>query len=218
MLANPTRWEYVLIRASIFIIRYLGLWCLLYFILAAAIGRVRVIRHPASLVIEAIGLIEICFYLFWFLPYKRYLQRPGIFPPPLSRAERSALFFRCLSLVPDMEWFLRGWNQTAPLEDIGREDRKDWLLWAIFEREGLPGDDNEELEEYLIAVEEKTGIKLKPGHGKAKPLRLNFEPVNMTHRNFFFYLVSNIALAGSTMVYENINSQSLTRYSGLRTQ
>jgi hypothetical protein len=190
MLVGQSTAEYVLIKAFVYTFSYLGLACLLYFYLALSIGGVKTISHPVSIAIEVIGAIEILFYLFWFLPYRHYLQKqPPRFPPSLNRSERHELFYKSLSVTSDIELFTRKWMCGASIEDLRRESLKEWLLWAFFNREGPPGDDDEELEGYLESIEEVLGRNIKPGYGPAKTLRLNFDKIKVSHRSLLYYLV-----------------------------
>lgn len=67
---------------------------------------------------------------------------------------------------------------------------KDFFLWAFFNHDGPPGDDNEELEEYVFAMEKLLGEPIEAGRGNAKCLRLTLDKVNMLHRSLVWYLVS----------------------------
>lgn len=68
---------------------------------------------------------------------------------------------------------------------------KDFFLWAFFNRDGPPGDDDEELEEYVFAMEKLLGQPIEAGRGNAKCLRLTLDKVNMLHRSLIWYLVSS---------------------------
>ncbi|KAF2477191.1 uncharacterized protein BDR25DRAFT_251793 [Lindgomyces ingoldianus] len=189
MLVGQSTAEYILIKTIIYFFSYLGLLCILYFYLALSIGGVRVIAHPVSIFIESIGAIEILWYLVWFLPYRRYLHKQrAAFPPRLSRYERQRLFRKSLETTADIELFTRKWMGGAHLDDIRRENIKEWMLWALFNREGSPAEDDEELEAYLFEIEEKLGWAVKPGWGPAKSLRLNFDRFEVTHRSLIYYL------------------------------
>lgn len=148
------------------------------------------VTHPFSIFVEVVGAIEILWYLAWFLPYRHYLQRPGIRPTPLRRAQRRQLFRKALDLITDGEQFVRKWMQNSHLEDIRRENLKDWFLWALWERDGPPGEDDEELEDIISEVEERLDMKIKPGRGDAEALRPSFDRIRMTHRSLFWYIVS----------------------------
>jgi len=186
-----------MIRFSIFLFSYLGLGCLIYFVVVAAFGRVAGIAHPFSITVEAIGAIEIIWYLAIFLPRKSFLQkREGRYvPPALTRSQRKALFHQSVNLVPDQSYFARKWLLYAHWDDIRRENIKDWLLWALWDRDGLPGDDDEELEEYLVEIETQLGMVIGKGRGEAEALRLSFDKVRMTHRSLFYYMVSALVTA-----------------------
>lgn len=82
------------------------------------------------------------------------------------------------------------WFLGAPVEEIKRENLKEFFLWAFFNRGGPPGDDDEELEEYVAQTEGLLGKEIAPGKGNAKCLRLTLENVNMMHRSLVWYTVS----------------------------
>ncbi|PVH93901.1 hypothetical protein DM02DRAFT_676540 [Periconia macrospinosa] len=190
MLVGKSTVEYVFVRGMIYFFSYLGLLCLGYFYLAVAIGGKTWISHPFSIAIETIGAIEILFYFFWFLPYRHYLhkQKP-LFPAPLSREERKKLFHKSLGTRSDIDLFIKKWMGEGNVEDVRRENLKEWLLWAVFDREGQPGEDDEELEEYVTEVENFLGREIRPGWGPVESIRLNFQPFTISHRSLVFYLV-----------------------------
>jgi hypothetical protein len=78
----------------------------------------------------------------------------------------------------------------APAETIKRENLKDFFLWGFFNRGGSPGEDDEELEEYITATEKLLGREIEEGRGSAVCLRLTLDPVNMLHRSLLWYSVS----------------------------
>ena len=177
-------------RALIYVFCYTGAGCVIYFFVALAIGGVPAVAHPFSLIIEIYGLLELTFYFGFFIHYRSYLQRPAIFPPPLDREERRALFEKAACNVPDMELFMRKWLMNAHVDDIRRENIKDWLLWALFEKQGPCPEHDAELEEYISFAEEIWGERLKPGRTEAKAVLLSFDEVPMMHRSLLFYGVS----------------------------
>jgi hypothetical protein len=198
MLLDKKYWELLLAKTRIYLCSHLGLICLGYFIVVAILGGIPAVRFGLSILIEVLGAIEIAWYLFWFLPYRTRLQRkPGYIPPPLTKAQRQALFRAVLEYVPDYEHFTRRWFRNAHMEDIRRENVKDWLLWLLFEREGSQdekqggeGDVNIELEDYITELEEKLEMRIKPGRGEAEALRPSFDPVKVAHRSLTYYTVS----------------------------
>jgi len=79
----------------------------------------------------------------------------------------------------------------APLDEIKRENVKTSSYGLSSTRGGVPpGDDDEELEEYIEATEELLGRKIEPGRGSAPCFRLTFDRVDMLHRSLIWYLVS----------------------------
>lgn len=190
MLVGLSKPELIFVRVTAVLLIYPGLICLAYFVLAALAGGVPAIAHPFSIFIEVYGAIEILWYLFWFLPFKHRLQRPGFAPSRMTREERKELFTKGMSTVPDLEAYMRGWFDKAHMEDIRRDNLKEWLLWSLFGRDGGFGDDAAELDEYIQELEERMAVTFKKGRGDAKALRLSFDPVKMTHRSLLFYSVS----------------------------
>lgn len=198
MIVNNSWPEYLGIRLVILLMRDLGLLCLGYFFIVLALGGVIAAAHPVSITIEALGAIEILFYVSFFLPYCFFLQSHRPYKPiPLNREERAKLFYRGVSLIPDAEQFIRKWSNNAHLEDIRVDNVKDWLLWALFETEDIREiglDTHDELAEYIEHVRRHLGLDLKPGRGPAETLRLSFDPIYMEHRSLVYYLVSPRAL------------------------
>lgn len=189
MVPNKVQYFYVVFRAVLTLINNIGLATLLYFFAILSLAGVRGVSHPVSIFILVVGLIEILFYLAWFLPYRAYRQNPGPRPVPLTRVLRKQLFDRSLQYSHDPELFLRGWFAKAHMDDIRAENIKEWLTWALFDRDGDPGEDDAELNEYLADIEERGGVKVKKGTGDAESIRLPFDPVVMRHRSLLFYSV-----------------------------
>ncbi|KLU85086.1 hypothetical protein MAPG_04118 [Magnaporthiopsis poae ATCC 64411] len=187
--------DYFLARSLIFLFTYSGLLCGGYFVIASAYGGLPWISHPASIVIEIFAAIELLWFLCGYLPFRELSQRNTrtdhalLQPEPLNRAERAAFFAKCMSLVPDMEHFIRKWVQNAHLDDVRRDNVKDWLLWGLFDREGDSGEDDEELDQYLGVCEARLGATLRKGRGDSRAIRMSFDPVNMNHRSLFFYYI-----------------------------
>lgn len=189
------RWDYFVARGLVFLFTYFGLLCGGYFVVAAAYGGLPWISHPASIAIEILAAIELLWFLCAYLPFRELAQRKTrtdsalLQPEPLNRAERAAFFAKVTSLVPDMEHFIRKWVENAHLDDIRRDNVKDWLLWGLFDREGPPGEDDEELEQYLGVWEARLGATLRKGRGDCHAIKMSFDPVWMNHRSLFFYYV-----------------------------
>lgn len=188
---GTSRAEYIFIRFCIIGLHYLAPLCLLYCALVIALyGFKTAITSPVPLVIESIAVAESLFFLFVYLPYRYRLQREAIHPPAPTRDERRELFAHCNANIADPEGYLQKWFLGADLKDIKRENVKEFLLWAFFNRGGPPGDDDEELEEYVIATEKLLGKPIEEGRGKAQCLRLTLDRVDMLHRSLVWYCVS----------------------------
>ena len=66
---------------------------------------------------------------------------------------------------------------------------KEFFLWAFFNRGGTPGEDEDELDEYIDATEKLLGRPIEEGRGKALCLRLTLDRVSMLHRSLIWYTV-----------------------------
>ncbi len=81
------------------------------------------------------------------------------------------------------------WFKDAPLSEIKRENVKEFYRWAFLDTGDYDATDDEELDEYVRKYEETHGLKIEPGYGNAKCLRLTLDPVDMVHRSLAWYLV-----------------------------
>lgn len=189
MLLDHNPWTYAAVVGTKYAITYVGLACLVYFFLVAfAFGRAG-IAQPVSIAIEAYGAVEILWYLLWFLPFKARLQRPGMPMAQMTLAQRRKLIANILKNVPDVRLFVRKWFCQAHIDQIYRNNVKDWLAWALFARESreLSQAEWDELDEYVDEAQEQAGLDLPPGRAEGKPMRLNLEPVQMIHRPLLWY-------------------------------
>ena len=140
-------------------------------------------------VLEIWCTLEAAFYLFFFLPYRAYRQRPANHPTLPSREHRQELFRRCHRNIPDPERYLAKWFRDAPVAEIKRENVKDFLRWAFLNMRHHDPAFDEELAEYVAELEKLLGRKLEPGYGKATCLRLTYDRVDMWHRSLTWYMV-----------------------------
>ncbi|KAJ3902768.1 hypothetical protein F5879DRAFT_962740 [Lentinula edodes] len=134
------------------------------------------------------ALLEASFYLFVYRPRRTVLQKSIYTPPPLTRAQRHALFLQCSKRIAGSRYPL-GWF-TSP--NIKRQNVVEWILWALFSAtpEAAQESWEEEMEEYVTKVEELLGMKLEQGRVDAtSALRLTLDPVKMVHRPLVWYLV-----------------------------
>jgi len=146
--------------------------------------------HRLPLVIGIWPMVETAFYFLVYLPRRQFLQRPAIHPYLLPQSERKELFKRGIEHMPNPERYLVKWCKDAPLSEIKRENVKDFYRWAFLNSKTSTSFEEAELEEYVDKFEEYSGLKIEPGYGSAKCLRLTLDPVDMVHRSLAWYLVS----------------------------
>lgn len=181
--------EYLFIRGCIAGLTTWPILCVLY---CAALATSRILQSPIhrfSRPVEALAVAEAAFFLFFF-PFRAHLKREAVHPPPPSREERRELYRRCNANIADPESYIQTWFLGASLEEIKKDNVKEFLLWAFFNRGGEPGEDDEELEEYLGEMEKLLGREFPNGMGTAKCLRLTIDDPNMLHRSLIWYAVS----------------------------
>ena len=181
--------EYWFIRLCIVGLHYISPLCIGYCVLLVYLYGFKATKYRFPLLVETGAVLETLFYFLVYLPYNRYLQRKTAHPPLPSREERRELFSLCNDNITDCEGYLRKWFLGADINEIKRENLKDFLLWAFFNRGGLPGDDDDELEEYVSATEKLLGRPIEEGRGSAQALRLTLDKVDMLHRSLIWYFV-----------------------------
>lgn len=194
--------EYYFIRICILGLHYLAPLCLVYCVFVTGLyGLKTAVTSPIPLVVESLAIAETLFFLFVYIPYRYYLQRDAIHPPAPTREERRELFRLCDENISDPEAYLQKWFLGADPKEIKRENFKEFLLWAFFNRGGPPGEDDEELEEYVVATEELLGRPLEEGRGNAVCLRLTLDRVEMLHRSLTWYFVKLFDLLSAPDIY-----------------
>lgn len=182
--------ETLFIKICILGLHYLAPLCVSYTVFVIYLYGFKATAYRFPPIVEIIALAESLFYLCGYLPYRIYLQREAEHPPAPSKAERQKLYELCNESVPDAEAYIQKWFLGAPREEIKRENVKEFLLWAFFNRGGPPGDDDEELEEHIDDFEKVLGRKIEPGRGNAECLRLTLDKADMLHRSLVWYFVS----------------------------
>ena len=181
--------EYAFIRIFIFILHYIAplsfLYCIIITMDPAATYRIR----PA---VELWIFAEALFWTCFFFPYRWYLQHAATHPAPRSKEERRKLFDYVKTEVTDPDQFIQGWFKGAEIKDIRRDDVKEWLTWAFFDRDYEGREDEDEIEEYTLEIESMLRKDFRPGKGTVKPLKLTIDPVDMLHRSLLWYFVSTL--------------------------
>ncbi|ROV95916.1 hypothetical protein VSDG_05125 [Cytospora chrysosperma] len=130
--------------------------------------------------------IEALYYFFVLRPFQRRLSHVARHPPP--EPDRAAIFQRCLDNVPDPERYLSLWAMGADINDIKRDNVRDFLLWAFFDRQETSPEIEDELETFVAKTEAQLGRPLAPGRGSARHIRLTFDQVPHRYRSFVWYL------------------------------
>lgn len=181
-------WDYLFIRACIFVLHSIAPLSLIYSLVSAAVPLPAYLYPPR--ILQVWLALEAIFYVAIYLPLRKYLQRAAKHPTLLSRDDRRRLFWRCHNNIPDPTQYLRKWFRGASEAEIKRENIKDFFRWAFLNT----GDPNleyeEELEEYATEMERLLGRHIEPGRGNANCFRLTLDKVEMSHRSLTWYLVS----------------------------
>ncbi|CAE6430237.1 unnamed protein product [Rhizoctonia solani] len=143
-------------------------------------------------ILTASALVESLFYLFVFLPRKAHLQKPAVHPPALSTEDRHELFTRCLSHLKSVDSFKQWFHDSSA--EIRRENVIEWLKWGFFAGEIGTGQEsekhNQEIEEYLKALEQALGETFPPGYNpELKSIRTTLDDVIIYHRPVVWYLI-----------------------------
>ncbi|KAK8075507.1 hypothetical protein PG997_010170 [Apiospora hydei] len=190
MLGTSLR-ELLFIRLCIVLLQYGTLILLAGLAAAAALGGWDALAHPVSKVALGYVVLDALYYFFLWIPYNRRLWDEADHPPPLSPEDRRALFLRCDENVPDFDRYLRLWFLGADPAEIRRDNVRDFILWAFFDRR--PGaesaDEAAECAGYLDIIEQRLGHELEPGRGSAQSLRLTFDSIETRYRSFIWYIL-----------------------------
>ena len=184
---NNTWSQYVMIRLVILFLHALAPLCTVYTltILRRAFFAHHLTQPVFTTGLQLYCLAETLFFVF-FLWYRGRLQREAIHPPLRSKEDRKKLFDKVRSEIHDPQKFLQGWFRGAKIDEIGRDDLRDFLGWAFWEGRNS-AEDEEELNALVGKVEKMMGRSFKPGKGGAKSLRLTLDPIEMQWRSLLWY-------------------------------
>ncbi|RKK97089.1 hypothetical protein BFJ70_g17626 [Fusarium oxysporum] len=202
-MAGTSLWDYIFIRASIFLLHLIAPLSVAY----SLVNLLARLPFQFPRVLQAWLGLEALFYLAVYLPLNKYLQRAAKHPVPPCRADRRKLFLRCHQNIPDPAQYLRKWFRNAPVSEIKRDNVKDFFRWAFLNTGDHDSTYDEELEEYTQEIEKLLGKKLEPGRGNAKCLRLTLEKVEMLHRSLTWYLCVFVVdtIASISLRYHSFN-------------
>ncbi|KAL7354287.1 hypothetical protein ACKS0A_05373 [Histoplasma ohiense] len=143
-------------------------------------------RLPSLL--EYWAIAEALFYLAFYFYRTYHLQRPAVHPPLPPIEKRRELFERCLRNIPDYERYISKWFLGVPLDNIKRENVKDFFCWAFLNTATAGSAQDDEIEEYVRKLEEAIGREFQPGRSNAKCLRLTIDNATILHRSLVWYL------------------------------
>jgi hypothetical protein len=145
--------------------------------------------HPLLWPLEYWAAAETLFYAGFYLYRHSYLQNPTIHPALPSREERRVLADRCLDSIPDYDKYLSKWFYGASLNDIKRDNLKEFFRWAFLNTGIEDPAYDEELEEYVQNLEQKIGRDFERGRSNVKCYRLSIDNASILHRSLWWYFV-----------------------------
>ncbi|KAI0184228.1 hypothetical protein EV127DRAFT_242908 [Xylaria flabelliformis] len=186
--------QYIFIRISILCLQYTTPICLVLLLALIALKGTEEISSWASKVVIGYGILDALYALFIYYPYNRRLKQAAKHPPALSPAERRKLFIRCHNNIPDIASYLRKWFLNAPQSDIRKDNVREFISWAFFDKDlgTETAAELEELDEYLAVIEHRIGYQLRPGRGKAESLRLTLDNIEVRYRSVVWYFMIGI--------------------------
>ncbi|KAI0539565.1 hypothetical protein GGR58DRAFT_226832 [Xylaria digitata] len=187
--------EYVSIRIIIFLLQYTTPICLVYLLTSIALDGVgEAMGSWTGRVAMGYSVLDALYAVFIYRPHSRRLKKEAEHPPLLPCAERRALFIRCLDNIPDITSYLQMWFLGAHKSDIRKENVREFISWAFFDRHmgNETAAELEEIDEYLAEIEQRIGYSLEPGRGKAKSLRLTLDEIEIRYRSVVWYFVIGI--------------------------
>lgn len=130
---------------------------------------------------------EVLFFLS-VLPKRLHLQSA---PPKTgfrTHYERDDLFYKCCEYVPSLEKFLSNWFQGAGVEELHRDDVKDFLAWT-FAKKSISFEHYDcDLDHYITHMEGVLGRTFPPGRGWHQAMRLSLDPLHVQHKPLVYYL------------------------------
>ncbi|KAJ3564758.1 hypothetical protein NPX13_g7738 [Xylaria arbuscula] len=187
--------EYVFIRIAIFCVQYTTPICLAYILTLFALkGAEAPLSWWSGRIALGYSIVDALYALFIYRPYNRRLKQAAEHPPLLPRAERRALFLRCLDNIPDVTNYLQKWFLGAEESDIRQDNVREFLSWAFLDRH--PGNETpaelEELDEYVLEVEKRLDRPLRSGRGKARSLRLTLDEIEVRYRSVIWYIIVGV--------------------------
>lgn len=186
--------EWTMIRLCILLFRYTPLLYVGTIAFLVLAYRDYTFQTTVVRTFTAVLCLEGLFYVFVYRPQLARLKRTARHPLPSTSEERRELFDRCLISVDSPEEYLKWWFLGADQDEIRRENVREFILWAFFERGDDFGEEDseateEELEEYIHLLEKQLGRRFENGWGKAESLRLTLDEIHTTYRGMLWYAI-----------------------------
>lgn len=186
--------EYGFIRLSIVFFRYIPVWYALPLVYNLVTHGRDAWSWPSSRIYALLLVLEDLYFLFLWKPNQQRLKFKAKHPPSQKPEQREALLDQVLDNVPSLEGYLKGWFLGADMADVKRENLREFLLWAIFDKDQ---DDlvaknpalEVEVAEYITKIEKRLGRTLDNGRGPAKSLRLTIDDIHTTYRPLLWYII-----------------------------
>lgn len=195
--------EYVFIRGSILFLHNIApvsvLYCILLVFSQSILPGLQLDRVPLPIQIWLAA--EAIFFSIIFLPHKYFLSRSTIDIEPIAETERDELFRRCSMNIPEMERFLKGWFVVSEIDEIRRDNVKDFIRWAFFNN--LPGgrETEDDIESYTRQLEALQGRRFPPGKNSSlEHLGQRLERTDGLHRSLLWYLVGEPPSITSSLI------------------
>lgn len=186
-----TSWlSYISIRASILGFRFIAPLSILYTAARPFLPAPFGFHSRLANVLSIYPLTESIFCLFIYFPLRAISQKPAIHPPLQTHEEREQLFERCVKTIDDPVRYIRKWFRDAPLEEVKKENVREFASWAFYNADGVQKSEGEGLEHFVEGIERLLGSRFDEGRGNAQSIRLTIDPVVCWHRPLIWYGVS----------------------------
>ncbi|KAK7217563.1 hypothetical protein V2G26_005566 [Clonostachys chloroleuca] len=191
---GTSRAELYFIRVSIVVFRYTPVLCAFALLLLYLSSINSPWKIFATVILTLSLAAEGLFYLLAWRPAQARLRLKAVYPPPLTSPERRALFEKCIENMQSPERYLQGWFLGADLQDIRRENLREFIMWAFFDREETDFSDwsvseEQDMDYFIHLIEERLGKTIEPGRTPVKSLRLNIDGIHTTYRSLAWYIV-----------------------------
>ncbi|KAG1451125.1 hypothetical protein G6F46_010283 [Rhizopus delemar] len=130
---------------------------------------------------------------------------------PLTNQERIKIYYECLHTIQDIQSWAEGWfyyphdRSHPPFKEIKRDNLALWFAWAFWHERLEIVQQNRawatEIEWMLTTAEDHFQVKFPSGYNPVlRCIRLNFDPVQATHRPLAVY----VAIYLATLVFNSL--------------